>query len=53
MEFLSIQTMIKLNVGESIVKGYMDLLMNLYNEALSDYKKLKTSEEENLINYRY
>lgn len=53
MEILSIESMIKLNVGEHIVKGYMDLLVKLYSEAILDYDKMKTQEEENLIHYKF
>jgi len=50
MEFFSIEEMIKLNVGETIVKNYMNLLMKLYEEAMLKYNEIDVIEKNNLLN---
>lgn len=49
MEFFSIEEMIKLNIGDTIVKNYMNLLVKLYEEAMLKYDELDNQEKQNLL----
>jgi hypothetical protein len=51
MEYFTIEEMIKLNVGKHIVQGYMNLIYELYADALIESEKLRKDEQQNLIDY--
>lgn len=51
MEYFTIEEMIKLNVGQHIVKGYMNLIYELYADALIESEKLRKDEQQKLIDY--